>query len=325
MMRFLLILWTCLLLVAGCGGPDGRGGADGSYRVTDSQGTEIVLPHKPRRIMTTHFHLDNMLLGVVPQDRVVAVSATMDDPDVSYTEPGQFLLPKRYPWTISFEGLIAFRPDLVIAKSGTAAERIQAFRDMGIPVYVVRQADSVEDIRHNITEIGAVCGEPENAARLNDRLERELREVEELIPTTVRFKRSCVLVSKMNHNYGGKGSSFDDLCRHAGVRNAVADIGVDNGQYIGKEVLLRADPYCFLLSSGWEKKHPGEDSFRKEFQEDPALGHLDAVKDGRVFYIEDKYLYASNQNIVWAVRNMANLVYGGVLPAKKEVFLKGYE
>ena len=40
---------------------------------------------------------------------------------------------------------------------------------------------------------------------------------------------SVVLLSVMT-NYGGAGSSFDDMCKHAGVTNAVAAVGLRNGQ-----------------------------------------------------------------------------------------------
>lgn len=144
-----LIFLFLLVLSAGCMNQEaqnqqtqGKG-----YEVVDDQKTVVKLPRKPQRIMTTHFHLDNMLLGVVPEERVVAVSDTMDDTGVSYSAPGQFAKPKRYHWDISFEQVIAFKPDLIIARPSIGEERIQSYRDMGIPVYVSAMPVSVKEIK----------------------------------------------------------------------------------------------------------------------------------------------------------------------------------
>lgn len=321
-----LIFLFLLVLSAGCMNQkaqnqqtQGKG-----YEVVDDQKTVVKLPRKPQRIMTTHFHLDNMLLGVVPEERVVAVSDTMDDTGVSYSAPGQFAKPKRYHWDISFEQVIAFKPDLIIARPSIGEERIQSYRDMGIPVYVSAMPVSVKEIKQKITNIAAVCGEPENGARLNQKINMELKEIEKKIPSSVQFSKSCVLVSKMNPSYGGKGCAFDDVCTSAKVRNGIADLGVENGRLISKELMIKADPDYFLLSSGWEQKHPNESGNRDEFLLDPALKNLRAVREKHVLYIEDKYLYASNQNCIWAIRKLANLVYGNILSEEKEIFLKGY-
>lgn len=80
----LLVLSFC---IAGCQNQSGDEATAVGYQVVDSQGTVIKLAQKPKRIMTTHFNLDNILMGVVNQDRVVALSKTMDDAAVSYIDP----------------------------------------------------------------------------------------------------------------------------------------------------------------------------------------------------------------------------------------------
>ena len=115
-----------------------------------------------------------------------------------------------------------------------------------------------------------------------------MKEIEKKIPSSVQFSKSCVLVSKMNPSYGGKGCAFDDVCTSAKVRNGIADLGVENGRLISKELMIKADPDYFLLSSGWEQKHPNESGNRDEFLLDPALKNLRAVREKHVLYIEDK-------------------------------------
>lgn len=317
----LLVLSFC---IAGCQNQSGDEATAVGYQVVDSQGTVIKLAQKPKRIMTTHFNLDNILMGVVNQDRVVALSKTMDDAAVSYIDPEAIKKPAKLPYNFSLEQVLSLKPDLIIARESTGEDRIQAYRGMGIPVYVVGNANNVEDIKKQIQEIGQVVGEEESSDRLLQKMQKELAEIKNRVNSAGGESKSVMLVSKMNHSYGGKGSFFDDMCHYAGVQNAPADTGVFNGQLMDKEVMLRANPDYFLLSLSWELKHDNKDGYKKEFLEDPALSSLQAVKNEHVCYLKDKHLYASNQNCVWAIRKIANLVYGDIFSHEEERFLKGY-
>lgn len=313
-----------LLLLIGCGSlplsPTGNGN---EYQVTDDQGTVIKLRGKPQRIMTTHFHLDSILLGVVPQERVVSVTARFDDPNISYAAPHEFEKPQRdtaiFP---SMEGIVAKQPDLLIVRSTIGEEKIQSYRDMGIPVYVCEIPRDMEELKTKIRGIAAVTGEKANGELLIAKMTQLLEETIQEIPDDVAYTRSCVLVSKMNHAYGGKGCFFDEMCRLAKVRNAVADLGLWNGQEISKEIIVRANP-DYLLTEGWGSYGSSEAAAR-EISEDPAFEKLVAVKEGHVAGVCSKYLYNSNQNCVYAVRYLANIVYGTHFSEGEEKFLRGY-
>ena len=294
-----------------------------AYQVVDDQGTIIKLQGKPQRIMTTHFHLDNLLLGVVSQDRIVAMSKTMDDPMISYAAASDIDKPQKLT-EITLENVVALNPDLIISRSTIGEEKIQSYRDLGIPVYVSKMPIDVEEVKAKIAGIAEVTGEAEHGKILNAKIDKELAAIEKAVSEKVRYSKSCVLVSKMNHSYGGKGCFFDDLCNQAKIRNAVADMGIMNGELISKEIMVKADPDFFLLSEGWELKNSNANMYRQEFYEDPALKHLKAVQAKQVLYLKDKYIYASNQNCIWAIKKLANIVYGEIFAQEEEIFLKGY-
>ena len=320
------LLFFLLFIFAGCVNQKGEKSQTTTkgYEVIDDQNTVVKLSCKPQRIMTTHFHLDNLLLGVVPEERVVAISDSFDDEVASYSEPRQFTKPKRYHWTIPFEQTIVFKPDLIIARPTTGEEKIKSYRDMGIPVYVSDLPSSVEDVKQKITTIAAVCGEPEHGKRLNEKINQVLRQINEKISRDKQFSKSFVLVCKTNPKYGGKGCFFDNLCQLAKVRNGIADMGINNGQLIGMEVMVKSDPDYFLLSKGRKQKYEEEKKYKNEFLSNPALRDLHAIKEKNVLFIEEKYLYSNNQNCIWAIKKLVNIAYGNILPKEKEVFLKGY-
>ena len=295
-----------------------------AYEVTDDEGNKVRMPHKPERIFATHFHLENMVLGVVPQERVVAISNTMDDEYVSYVRKGEFDKPKRVGYSVPLETVIAFKPDLIIARGGMGKEQIQSFRDLGFPVYISNMPLTIEEMKDKIRGIAAVTGEPEHGKTVISKIDEVLDIIKKRVPEKLAYTRSCLLVSKMNHNYGGKGCMFDDICKHAGIRNAAADIGINNGELISKEVMLKANPDYFILSVSWELRNGNADTYKEEFSRDPALSSLPAVRNNHVMYIPDRYLYVSNQNCIWAIKKLSNIVYGDIFPEEEEYFIKGY-
>ena len=321
---FLLLLHAAIL--NGCSGVPKAPplpSASAAYEVIDDQGTVVKMSAKPQRVLTTHFHLDTMVLGIVPPQRMAAISQTAFDPNVSYmvqeAEPIQQRMQE-----ISLEKVVSLQPDLIIARETTGAEKVQSFREMGIPVFVVKAANSVNEIKDNIHSLARVLGEPVNGAKVIEEMDGQLERVDHVVKSYKVPPKSCVLVSKMNHTYGGKGCMFDDMCHYAGVKNAVAEIGINNGQIIGKEVMVKANPDFFLLSKSWELKHTNSSDYKEEFLNDPAFQSVKAAQTGQAIYFLDKYLYASHQNCVWAIMKIANAAYGDVFDLKEESFIKGY-
>lgn len=326
-MRLYLLLFLVAfvqIFITGCGKIDSNSNSvNSAYQVVDDEGTVVKLKQKPQRIMTTHFHLDNMLLGVVPEDRILAISDSMDDANLSYASPKQITKPKRFHWDITAEQVLALKPDLIIARPYSKA-KIQTYRDMGIPVYVSKMPLSISEIKERITGIAAVCGESQHAVVLNGKIDKVLATIEEKIPKNKHFSKSAILVSKMNPNYGGKGCAWDSILTMAKLRNGAADIGIKNGQLISREAIINADPDYLVLSKAWELRHGKEQTYKDEYRMDPALKHLRAVKTDGVMYFKDRHIYASNQNCVYAIKRLANMAYGEIFPQEEEVFLKGY-
>lgn len=322
---WILIIITLLFLSFGCSSRiEMRTNNNIGYQVVDDEGNIVTMKQKPQRILTTQFHLDNLVLGVVPQDRVVAISSVMDDEHVSYAVPGEFTKPKRFKM-LSLEGILGLQPDLIITRSNIGREKIQTYREMGIPVFISNLPIDARDMEEKIRKIAAITGEKEHGEILIKKINDEVNLVTRSIPAHLANVKSCILVLKMNPNYGGKNSFFDQQCRIVKVKNAASELGVINGQPISKEIIIKANPDFILLSKNWEIKHGKADTYFNEFKSDPAYRDLHAVKEGHVLYLKDKYLASVvNQNYIWAVRRLSNAIYGDIFPVKEEKFLKGY-
>jgi len=323
-LRYGLLPVLITLLLFGCAQAPKHANVEQGYQVVDDLGNVVKLKAKPQRIVAEHFHLDNMLLGIVPQERIVALTTVMYEDNRTFVDLKDISKPKRYRNHFSLEQLLDYKPDLIIVRTTIGAEKIKTYKEMGFPVYISEMPMTVDDVKQKIRGIAAVCGEKERGEILVGKMDKVLEEIETKVSKDKQFTKSVALVSKMSPTYGGKNCFWDDLLRRAKLRNAIADIGINSGELIGKEALVKSDPDYFVLSENWELKHGKQATYKSEFANDPALKHLRAVKNGQVHYFKEKHLYASNQHCVYAIKHLVNMAYGKVFEIGEEPFLKGY-
>ena len=73
-----------LLLTVSCGKPPAQRSSETEGRVvTDAYGKAVRIPHKPERILTLSIYTDEIALGLVTTDKLVAINRFHDDPKES--------------------------------------------------------------------------------------------------------------------------------------------------------------------------------------------------------------------------------------------------
>lgn len=304
----LLLVVTVCLLCAGCSNKAAQN-QGGAYEVTDDQGTVVKFKEKPQRIMTVTLSTDNILLGLVKPEKVVAVNTLLDDPvssnvvELAKQVPNKIRHPK-------VEEILAMNPDLVIAADWGNIEYVDALRNMGVNVVVVKGAKNLQDIKDNIHLMAQAVGEPEKGDKLIEIMDQKLAEIKvkvDKIPESER--KTTVLVSLMN-NYGGTGCIYDEACKLAGVRNGLAEAGLHRGDKLTKEMIVKIDPDILFMPSYNAHNTYDIDKFRNGYLKDPSLQQMKAIKTGNVKNPRDSYIYTASQDFCYAVQELAYVVYG---------------
>lgn len=324
----LVIFLIIALLLTGCSTAPTANFSDkevngASYTVTDDYGHIVTLKGKPKKIMTTHIYLDNMLLGLVEPERMLSVSKNMDIVSKTFAGAGVEKIAHKITMP-GMEAVFSLKPDLFIVHDLIGEDKIQAYREMGIPIYVVKIPMDIKAVQNEILKLSQVVGEPERGkclvAKMNDKLSR----IEANIPHDVQFSKSAVLVAANHSFYGGRGCMYDDVCKYAKVRNGIADLGIDNGQTVSKEVMIQINPDYFFLTKSWNASQATDTKVKQEFLADKSLQDLQAVKQDHIALIDEKYIFVGHQNCIWSVQKFAHAVYGDRVPLEKEEFLKGF-
>lgn len=301
---FLLVVG--LIASSGCFSiPDNHSKKDG-HQVTDSQGYTLTLPIKPQRIVSLSIATDEILMELVSPERIAALTYLAEDSGISNIEDKAKQVKTKI--RVNAEAVIALQPDLVLVPSWHSPELAEALRAAGLSVYVFKSAENIAMVKENITDIAGIVGEPEKGAAVISEMDRTLEQVAAKVTAIPEDKRQ-VAARYSNMGGSGSGSTFDDICQHAGVKNAAAMAGLDKNGTLTKEQVVQISPDFFLLPTWDYTNKQNLDQFKEEVQNDPALQSVKAVQNKRLLKVPDRYLFCTSQYIVKGVRSVAKAAY----------------
>lgn len=306
----LLLAAAWAILAAGCSGaltPEKPDKASAGYEVKDSTGTVLTLAQKPGRIVSLSIGTDEILVGLVPAERIAALTYLSDDGGISNITGQAGLISRKVK--ASAETIIGLQPDLVLIPDWQPAELVQTIREAGIPVYVYKSPNTIEEIKRTIQEVARVVGEEQQGARLVEQMDGELAQVGEKVGTLADGERQVVVRFGLMGGSGGVGSTFDDICRYAGVKNGAALAGLDRDGLLSKEQIVAINPDVLIMPTWDYSGKTDMEKFRTDIQADPALQTVNAVRQKRLIQVPDRYLYCTSQYIVYGVRDVARAAY----------------
>lgn len=293
----------------GCGKTDNEAAAKNSYQVVDDSGTVVKFDKKPERVLTLSAGTDSIVLGLLPGRKLVAINSLADDPASSNIVD----IAKRIAHKLKMptaEEILSLKPDVVIAYSWNKSDMIENLRDLGIKVVVIKGPASIDEIKDNITLVAAALGEKSKGQELISKMDNKMYEIKsKLDKMNIAHKKRIVLISLMT-SYGGTGCVFDDICKHAEVINGVSEAGLHNGQALTKEILVKINPDLLIMPVYNDHNTFDINKHNKEFLDDPSLQTMTAIKNGKVFYPAEGYIYNCSQDVVFGIQEVAYAAYG---------------
>lgn len=306
----LLALLFLLATLAGCEGPGTLAAEkDAGYTVTDARSRQVRISHKPEHIVTLGLYTDEMVLGMVPTDKMAAVSHYLDDPKESVLVEKAKKIPNKVT-DPTVEQILSWQPDLVIANGWTSEDKIETLTDMGIPVVVCGPANSYAEIQETLRLVAESIGEVEKGEKIRQKMDEIRDEITAKVAKIPAEERKSVVLLSLMTSYGGAGSAFDDMCRHAGVVNASAAAGLKNGQKLTKEMLIKSDPDFLLLPVFDDRGNFDPKKFIDGYLEDPSLQTMKAIRNQALVYPRESYIYNASQDFVFGIQEIAYCAYG---------------
>lgn len=278
-------------------------------RVTDDGGTVVTLPAPPSRIVSLTLATDEMLFSLVDTKRILGITNLAADPSLSnVSDRARGVV---HQLEMNVETILSLSPDLVLVANWTDPGPVLQLRQAGVPVYLMASGTDVASIERKIQSLAVLCGVPDRGRQVVQDMEARLMAVSTRVSAVPPGQRLTVIDYGSWGGAMGRGSSWDDMLRRAGLRNGVADLSADEwGQVpLSREKLLELDPDVLILP-GWINANPaGVRAFHDQVTRDPALRGLRAIRTGRVYQMPERLKSTTSQYIADAVEWLARTAY----------------
>ena len=272
--------------------------------ITDGLGRDVLIPAPPQRIASVTLGSDEILLDLVGPDRLLGVSYFAEDAALSnITDRLEGI--EHTDLLGNPERLISLEADLVVMAKYNDPAALDQLLDADVPVFVLADFNTIDDIRANIRLLGQATGTEARAEAMIEQMDARLAAVQ---AKTADQEPVRVLYYEPGGVTYGPGSTVDEIIQLAGGTNVIAEMDLGPYPLIGVETILTAEPDIVLLG-GWLSGVVDPVSW---FTNDPALSGLRAVQNGRVYAIRDAHMTNVSHYIALGVEDVARALYPDV-------------
>lgn len=257
-----------------------------------------LLAAPPQRVVSQTVGTDELLLALADPSQIAALSHLAKDPTFSpvAAEAARHACLS----TGDAESILKFRPDLVLLASYTRAETKALLQRTGVRLLILEKFDSLDDLYANARTIASALGHP-------DRAEAAIRawrqRVAALQKQLAGVRPVRVLPASTFPFTAGAGTTFQDVCEHAGALNVAAEAGLKGHQPTPTEKLLTWNAEV-LVASGEEGSRVVE-----RLRELPSYKFLPAMKAGRVVLVSGPRMASTAQARLDAYDELARALH----------------
>lgn len=254
----------------------------------------VTLEAPPERILTYSLGHDEMLIALVPPERVAALGKFASN--VAYSNVAD--IAPNYPvFEKGAENVLAAEPDLFIVSAFTKADIVDLVKDAGVPVVRPALESSAEGNVPNILLLGYILGVEDRALELAAEIESRLMVVTERVPPPGDESRPAVIsITRYSDSISvsGSGTTGSGIIETAGGLNAAARDGIDGFQKISSESIAAMNPDYIIIPQGGE----GAITLRDDLLSDPVLAAVPAIANGEIHLVDaPKHITLSHWNV----------------------------
>lgn len=188
----------------------------------------------PRRIVSMNLCTDQMVLLLVPPERIASISFLGADPAESALAAQARGIPVNHGLA---EEVIAMSPDLVLAGRYTTSFAKAMLRRLNYSVVEVESPQTIDGIREVMLELGVVLGVEERARDLLANMDRRLMAV-----AAAPGRYGSAIVFDANGFTVGRPGLADEVMTRVGLINKAPALGIGAYGQVPIETMLAARP-----------------------------------------------------------------------------------
>jgi len=250
-----------------------------SRTVKDGLGRTVEIPDHPHRVVCLIPSVVDIVYSLGAGADVVAISDFTKYPAEAVQKPSIGL-----PLSPSIETIVALHPDLVIGSGDlNVVESAGSLQRLGVPVFMV-DPHGIEGIYASILSLGKALNREREANTLVARLRARVEAVKARVAGKPKLRVLMAIWYDPVMTIGKK-AFISELIEAAGGRSVTDDIAQEWSE-MSLESIVSRQPEALLFIKG--SKLTAE-----ELKIRPGWEHVEAVRRGRVFYVDDRIQYPS--------------------------------
>ncbi|KGX90861.1 iron ABC transporter substrate-binding protein [Pontibacillus halophilus JSM 076056 = DSM 19796] len=269
--------------------------------LTDASGEEVTLQKDPETIVSLIPSNTEILFAVNAGEEVIGVTENDDYPsDVETIDHVGGM-------ELNVEKIISLQPDLVLGHEialQSSTEAYDQIEEAGIPVYVVSEATSFDEVYDTIETIGTLTGESQSATSLIDKMKSDLTEIEEKAASIEEENEKRVFVesSPAPEIYApGKGTFVNQMLEMIHANNVLSD--QDGWVQVNAEAVVDYQPNVIMVAYNYTE-NPVEAVLSRN-----GWDSIPAIQEEAVYLIDTNLLSRPGPRLVEGVEQLAETIY----------------
>lgn len=275
--------------------------SQGDRTVTDREGTEVNIPTKIDKIISTAPSNTEVIMELGLGEKLVAIDKYSSDIEGINSE-----ITKIDFSNPDAETIIGLEPDVVIAsghnKTGSAEDPFKAISEAGIPVVYIPSSDSIEGIYKDIEFIAEVVNEEEKGQEIIDEMKSKVSEIKAIGEKIEEKKTVYFEISPAPNLYSfGNATFLNEMIEIVGAKNIFSD---EEGWISPTaESVINANPDVIITNASY-MENPTE-----EIKSRDAWENITAIKNNAVYLVDKNASSRPSQNAIKALEEIAKAVY----------------
>lgn len=283
-----------LLVACGQAEKEATEQGDSHITVTDALGKEIMLTEVPDRIVSLTPSNTEILFALGLAEEVVGVNDTDNYPAEAATKE------KVGGTEYNLEAIIALEPDIVLAHESSMSTlelAIPQLEAVGIPVFVVDNAESFDETYETIEVIGELTGKETEATSMIAQIQEDVAEVQEIVKGAPSKSAFLVVGATPDIYVAGQGTFMNEMLAAIQVENAVKEEG---WPMYSPEQFVAANPDSLIFT------YAGDDETIKN---NPAFAVMKAIETNALAVVDGDTTSRQGPRLADGVEELARAIY----------------
>jgi iron complex transport system substrate-binding protein len=262
--------------------------------ITDSYNRKVTIDKEPQRIISVAPNITEIIFSLGMGNKLVGRTDYCDYPEQVKSIPsvGTIEAP-------SIEKIVELKPDVVIASTHFNKETVEKLEQLNIKVLLLYGQESFDGVYETIEKVGQVINAQDKAEKIVSTMKAKVQEIVNKVKNANKPKVYYVIGYGQYGDYtAGKGTFISQMIEMAGGTNVANDV---EGWKYSIERLVEHNPDILICSKYFDSK--------KGIMQTNGYKDLDAVKNGKLFEIDNNLLDRQGPRLADGLEELARIIH----------------